>query len=354
MALNPTLEEQQLVEAARARRFTSLRARERKAETLLGAGFALACILLALVAPPWDVAIDPRARASARLRLRSPSACTSSSAPATPCRRSSPSSRSPLRFRPRCWRRSWRPCSLRSSSPTSFAAGYRSAASRWCPRTPGSPSGRPRCLPPQQSQATEATALLLVAMVAAQFAIDATMSGIRDFFTAIRCSRALRRWLALRRRRRPDPGWASCSQSRCRSGRGRSWRSYPCSGSSRSSRGSAMRACAVSPSSTRLPRNGVRPRRRHRSRQRLHGRALPRGRGPRRRGRAASPTAGGPHAQPRVRRPLARRGEGGHPERHHQQAGHAGCGRMERDPATTRSRASGCSSGSVGSCARSG
>src|SRR5215212_1031048 len=59
MALNPTLEEQQLVEAALARRFTSLQARERKAEMLLGGGFALACVLVALVSPPWDVAIDP-------------------------------------------------------------------------------------------------------------------------------------------------------------------------------------------------------------------------------------------------------------------------------------------------------
>ena len=52
MALNPTLEEQQLMEAALERRSTSLHVRERKAETLLGGGFVLACALLVLVAAP--------------------------------------------------------------------------------------------------------------------------------------------------------------------------------------------------------------------------------------------------------------------------------------------------------------
>ena len=61
MALDPSIEEQQLVEAALQRRFTPLHARERWAETLLGGGFVLACALLALAAPPWDVAIDPAA-----------------------------------------------------------------------------------------------------------------------------------------------------------------------------------------------------------------------------------------------------------------------------------------------------
>ena len=61
MPLDPSIEEQQLVEAALQRRFTPLHARERWAEMLLGGGFVLACALLALAAPPWDVAIDPAA-----------------------------------------------------------------------------------------------------------------------------------------------------------------------------------------------------------------------------------------------------------------------------------------------------
>jgi putative nucleotidyltransferase with HDIG domain len=61
MALDPSLEEQQLVEAALERRLTPLRARERRAEALLGGGAVIACVLLALTAPPPDFAIDPAA-----------------------------------------------------------------------------------------------------------------------------------------------------------------------------------------------------------------------------------------------------------------------------------------------------
>jgi putative nucleotidyltransferase with HDIG domain len=61
MALDPTVEEQQLVEAALERRYTPLRARERRAETLLGVGYVLACVLLAVAAPPAGAAIDPAA-----------------------------------------------------------------------------------------------------------------------------------------------------------------------------------------------------------------------------------------------------------------------------------------------------
>ena len=69
MALDPSLQEQQLVEAALKRRFTPLHARERRAEALLGGGFALACALVALAAPPWDAAIDPAAALFSALTL---------------------------------------------------------------------------------------------------------------------------------------------------------------------------------------------------------------------------------------------------------------------------------------------
>src|SRR5215218_9514645 len=69
MALDPSLEEQQLVEAALKRRFTPLHARERRAEALLGGGFALACALLALAHPPSYVAIDSAAAVFCALAL---------------------------------------------------------------------------------------------------------------------------------------------------------------------------------------------------------------------------------------------------------------------------------------------
>jgi putative nucleotidyltransferase with HDIG domain len=69
MALDPSFEEQQLVEAAMERRGTPLRARERRAEALLGGSFALACLLLVLAAPPWQTAIDPAAALLCALAL---------------------------------------------------------------------------------------------------------------------------------------------------------------------------------------------------------------------------------------------------------------------------------------------
>jgi HD-GYP domain-containing protein (c-di-GMP phosphodiesterase class II) len=69
MSLDPTLEEQQLVEAALQRRHTPLRARERRTEALLGGTFVLACALLLLAAPPWHAAIDPAAAVCCALAL---------------------------------------------------------------------------------------------------------------------------------------------------------------------------------------------------------------------------------------------------------------------------------------------
>src|SRR3954464_8438095 len=69
LALDPTLEEQQLVEAALQRRRIPLRARERRAEALLGGGFVLACVLLILAAPPWHAAVDPAAALCCALAL---------------------------------------------------------------------------------------------------------------------------------------------------------------------------------------------------------------------------------------------------------------------------------------------
>src|SRR4051794_33819093 len=68
-ALDPTLEEQQLVEAALQRRRIPLRARERQAEALLGGGFVLACVLLILAAPPWHARVDPAAALCCALAL---------------------------------------------------------------------------------------------------------------------------------------------------------------------------------------------------------------------------------------------------------------------------------------------
>jgi HD-GYP domain-containing protein (c-di-GMP phosphodiesterase class II) len=69
LALDPTLEEQQLVEAAVQRRRIPLRARERRAEAVLGGGFVLACVFLVFVAPPWHAAVDPAAALCCALAL---------------------------------------------------------------------------------------------------------------------------------------------------------------------------------------------------------------------------------------------------------------------------------------------
>jgi putative nucleotidyltransferase with HDIG domain len=181
MALDPSLEEQQLVEAALQRRFTPLQARERRAETLLGGGFALACMLLALGYPPGDVAIDyaaalfcalalaiavrvhfivgqgytvPTQLAFIPLAFAIPPALL---APAVASVFAAVQLGDVLRGR--------LPLSRVALVPgnTWFAVG---------PAVVLAAAGSPA--------ATEATVPLLVAMVAAQVAIDATMSGIRD------------------------------------------------------------------------------------------------------------------------------------------------------------------------------
>ena len=69
MALDPSFEEQQLVEAALERRGTPLLAGERRAEALLGGSFVLACLLLLVAAPPWEASIDPAAALLCALAL---------------------------------------------------------------------------------------------------------------------------------------------------------------------------------------------------------------------------------------------------------------------------------------------
>ena len=69
MALDPSIAEQQQLEAALERRHAPLSARERRAEAVLGGGFVLACLLLALVAPPWDGTVQPAVVLSCVLAL---------------------------------------------------------------------------------------------------------------------------------------------------------------------------------------------------------------------------------------------------------------------------------------------
>jgi putative nucleotidyltransferase with HDIG domain len=181
MTLNPTLEEQQLVEAALARRFTSLHARERKAETLLGGGFALACVLLLLVAPPWDAAIDPASAVFCALALAVAVRVHFIVGPGytVPTQ---------LAFIPLAF--AIPPGLLAPVVASVFAAVQLADVARG-----RLPLGRVALVPGNtwfavgpaavlvaagSPEATEATVLLLVAAVAAQVAIDATMSGIRD------------------------------------------------------------------------------------------------------------------------------------------------------------------------------
>ena len=181
MALNPTLEEQQLVEAALERRFTSLRVRERKAETLLGGGFALACVLLVLAAPPWDVAIDPASGVFCALALAVALRVHFIVGPGytVPTQ---------LAFIPLAF--AIPPALLAPVVASVFAAVQLADGVRG-----RLPLGRVALVPGNtwfavgpaavlaaagSPEASEATILLLVAMVGAQLAIDATMSGIRD------------------------------------------------------------------------------------------------------------------------------------------------------------------------------
>ena len=180
MALNPTLEEQQLMEAALERRSTSLHARERKAETLLGGGFVLACAFLVLVAP-WDVPIDFTSAlfcllaVAVALRVRfivGPGYTVPTQLAFIPLAFAIP----PALLAPLVASvfaaiqiadvvRGRLPLGrvLHVPGNTWFAVGPAAVLS-----VAGSPP------------VTEATVVLLVAMVGAQVAIDATMSGIRD------------------------------------------------------------------------------------------------------------------------------------------------------------------------------
>ncbi len=69
MALDPSISEQHQLEAAHERRFLPLGALERRAEAIIGGAWAVACVLLALAAPPWDTAIDPTVALSCVIAL---------------------------------------------------------------------------------------------------------------------------------------------------------------------------------------------------------------------------------------------------------------------------------------------
>ena len=181
MALDPTFEEQELVEAALERRLSPLRARERRAEALLGVGFALACALLVLAAPPWDAAIDPVAAICCALVLAvavrvhfivGPGYTVPTQLAFIPLAFTVPPALLPpllasifavvqladvLRGRLPLGRVALVP------GNTWFAIGPAAVLA-----AAGSPA------------ATEATLLLLTAMVAAQVAIDVTMGAVRD------------------------------------------------------------------------------------------------------------------------------------------------------------------------------
>ena len=181
MALDPTLEEQYLVEAALERRLSPLRARERNAETLLGGCFALACAVLVVAAPPWDAAIDPAAALSCVLVLAVAVRVHFIVGPGytVPTQ---------LAFIPLAF--AIPPALLPPVVVSVFAAVQIVDVARgrmplgrlalvpgntWfavAPATVLAAAGSPA--------AAEATLPLLVAMVTAQVAIDATMSGIRD------------------------------------------------------------------------------------------------------------------------------------------------------------------------------
>jgi putative nucleotidyltransferase with HDIG domain len=181
MALEPTVEEQQLVEAALARRFTPLRAQERRAETLLGVGYVLACAALAVAAPPADAAINPAAllccalalAVAARVHFITGPGYTVPTqlafvplafaippallAPAVACVLAAAQFADVIRGR--------LPLSRLALVPgnTWFALG---------PAVVLAAAGGP--------QAADATVLLLVAVIAAQVALDVAMSAVRD------------------------------------------------------------------------------------------------------------------------------------------------------------------------------
>ena len=69
MALDPSIAAQQQLQAAHERRLIPLSARERRAEAILGGGFALACLLLIIAAPPWSATVQPTVAVSCLIAL---------------------------------------------------------------------------------------------------------------------------------------------------------------------------------------------------------------------------------------------------------------------------------------------
>jgi putative nucleotidyltransferase with HDIG domain len=181
MTLDPTLEEQRLVEAALQRRRTPLRSRERRAEAILGGGFVLACALLALAAPPWHAATDPAAALSCALALAVAVRVHFVAGPGytVPTQ---------LAFVPLAF--AVPPGLLAPIAACVFAAAQGVDVARG--RLPLSrialvPGNAWFALGPaavlaaaQDPAAADASVALLAAMVAAQVALDAAMSGVRD------------------------------------------------------------------------------------------------------------------------------------------------------------------------------
>jgi len=181
VTLDPSLEEQQLVEAALERRFTPLRARECRAEALLGAGFVLACLLLIVAAPPWKAEVDVGAAACSAAALALASRVHFAVGPGytVPTQ---------LAFIPLAF--ALPPALLAPAVAAVLAAVQLADVVRG--RLPLSrvalvPGNTWFAVGPAAVLATSASAAagdaslqLLAAMVAAQVAIDATMSGIRD------------------------------------------------------------------------------------------------------------------------------------------------------------------------------
>jgi putative nucleotidyltransferase with HDIG domain len=182
MALDPSLEEQQLVEAALERRFTPLRARERRAETVLGGGIVLACALLALAAPPRGAAIDPAAVLCCALALAvavrvhfvvGPGYTVPTQLAFIPLAFAVP----PALLVPvvaAVFAAVQLPDVLRGRLPLSRLA--LTPGNTWFAIGPASVLAAAGSPP-----AAETTLALLAAAVTAQVVVDATMSGVRDF-----------------------------------------------------------------------------------------------------------------------------------------------------------------------------
>jgi HD-GYP domain-containing protein (c-di-GMP phosphodiesterase class II) len=181
MALDPSVAEQAQVEAALHRRLEPLRARERRAETALGGAFVLACALLVLAAPPWHAAIEPATVLACAGALAIASRVHFAVGPGytVPTQ---------LAFVPLAF--ALPPALLAPAAAAVFAAVQLLDVARgslplsrvalvpgntWFAMGPAAvlaAAGGPA--------AGDATLALLVAIVAAQVAIDLTMAGIRD------------------------------------------------------------------------------------------------------------------------------------------------------------------------------